>query len=225
MGTVNYALVDTAEPEQSSESTDSPHRVRIVDAALACLTRKGLARTTLDDVARQAGVSRATIYRVFPGGKDTLMQAVGETEIARFMSALAVRMGAASDLESTLVAGITEAARRIQGHTVLKRLLTNEPGVILPRIAFAQMDDVLRSVSALTAPFLARWMDGDEAVRIAEWSARIVISYTASPAVGLDVSEEDGVRRLVRTFVLPGIHALRHPGPRNERDEPHVRHH
>src|SRR5271169_1891586 len=84
----------------AGEGADAaPQRVRLADAALRCIARQGIAKTTLDDVAREAGCSRATVYRVFPGGKDGLMSAVADTEVARFFSALALRMGAASDLE------------------------------------------------------------------------------------------------------------------------------
>jgi AraC-like DNA-binding protein len=55
-------------PDTPSHSPHSPHRVRIIDATLACLARHGTAKTTVDDIARQAGVSRATVYRAFPGG-------------------------------------------------------------------------------------------------------------------------------------------------------------
>ena len=47
----------------------SSTRVRIVDAALRCLARQGIAKTTVDDIAREAGLSRATLYRAFPGGQ------------------------------------------------------------------------------------------------------------------------------------------------------------
>ena len=40
---------------------------RLLEATLACLARHGIAKTTLDDVAREAGVARATLYRYFPG--------------------------------------------------------------------------------------------------------------------------------------------------------------
>jgi AcrR family transcriptional regulator len=42
---------------------------RVVDAALRCLAREGLRGTTVDDIASDAGVSRATLYRAFPGGR------------------------------------------------------------------------------------------------------------------------------------------------------------
>ena len=42
-------------------------RERILDAALELLGRVGLAELSMDDLAEQAGVSRATLYRIIPG--------------------------------------------------------------------------------------------------------------------------------------------------------------
>jgi len=182
----------------------APQRVRLADAALQCIARQGIAKTTLDDVARAAGCSRATVYRVFPGGKEGLVSAVVDTEVARFFSALALRMGAASDLEDVLVVGMNEAAVRITEHPGLAFLLENEPEVILPHLTFTHLDSVLAVSSTFTAPFLGRWLDHDEAKRVSEWAARIVLSHLLCPADDLDLTDEMRVRRLVRTFVLPG---------------------
>ncbi len=182
----------------------TPQRVRLADAALGCIARYGIAKTTLDDVARAAGCSRATVYRVFPGGKDGLVGAVVDTEVARFFSALALRMGSASNLEDVLVAGMNEAAVRITEHPALLFLLENEPEVILPHLTFSHMDSVLGVSSTFTAPFLGRFLDHEEAKRVAEWAARIVLSHLLCPADGVDLTDEVRVRRLVRTFVLPG---------------------
>ncbi len=54
---------------------------RIVDGALRCIARWGLAKTTVEDVAREAGCSRATLYRAFPGGKDAILAAVAAAEL------------------------------------------------------------------------------------------------------------------------------------------------
>jgi AcrR family transcriptional regulator len=182
----------------------TPQRVRLADAALSCIARYGIAKTTLDDVARAAGCSRATVYRVFPGGKEGLVAAVVDTEVARFFSALALRMGGASNLEDVLVVGMTEAAVRISEHPALSFLLDNEPEVILPHLTFSHMDSVLGVSSTFTAPFLGRFLDHEEAKRMAEWAARIVLSHLLCPADGVDLTDEVRVRRLVRTFVLPG---------------------
>lgn len=183
----------------------SAQRLRIVDGALACLARQGLAKTTLDDVARAAGYSRATVYRAFPGGKDAVMAAVADTELARLFSDLAVHMGEAHDLETVLVAGMSGAAQRIAGHDALRYLLQHEPEVVLPQLAFDHQRAVLAAVATFGAPFLGRWLDHDEAARVAEWSARIVFSYLACPAPGIDLTDPECTRRIVRTYILPGI--------------------
>ncbi len=184
-------------------------RVRIVDAALRCIARQGTQKTTADDVAKEAGLSRATLYRTFPGGKDAVVEAVAETEVARLFSQMAVVMGEAHALEDVVVAGMVEAARVIAGHEALHFVLEHEPGVLLPRLAFAQMDRLLLVASDFTAPFFARWLEPDRAARAAEWAVRIVLSYLATPSAGCDPTDPDQVRHLVQTFVIPGIQALR----------------
>ena len=106
--------------------TDSPHRVRIIDGTLACLARHGTVKTTVDDIARQSGVSRATVYRAFPGGRDEILGAVVDTEVARLFSALGVRLGSAEDLASALVGGIVEASVRLRDHAALHFLVEHE---------------------------------------------------------------------------------------------------
>ena len=179
---------------------------RIIDAALRCIARWGIAKTTLDDVARQASCSRATIYRLFPGGKDALLEATVQAELARVFSELSRRLDEAGDnFEELVVAGITCAAQELASHEALQFVLAYEPEVILPRVAFKQADRLLSVVTAFAAPYLARHVGEEEAPRAAEWLARIVLSYTLAPATGVDVRDESSVRRLVRTFVLPGL--------------------
>ena len=178
---------------------------RVIDAALRCIARWGIGKTTLDDVAREASCSRATIYRLFPGGKDALLAATTRLELARFFSGLARTFDEAADLEDLLVGGIIFASRALAGHEALQFVLAYEPEVVLPKVAFRQADRVLTTVSAFAAPYLAPHVGADDAPRVAEWVARLVLTYTLCPADGVDVGDEESVRRLVRTYVLPGL--------------------
>jgi AcrR family transcriptional regulator len=191
----------------------SPHRVRIIDGALRCIARHGVSKTTVDDVARDAGISRATVYRVFPGGKDEVLRAVADTEVARLFAALGVRMGEADNLRDVLVGGIVECASRINTHEGLRYLLNFEPEVVLRNLAFPESDRLLLAASGFTAPFLARWMDMEEASRVAEWATRIVLSYAIAPSPGTDLTDPGDAERLIATFVIPGIEALHEAAP------------
>jgi AcrR family transcriptional regulator len=187
----------------------SSTRVRIVDGALRCLAGSGMAKTTVDDIARQSGLSRATVYRTFPRGKEGILAAVVETEVARLFSTLAVAMGEATDLEDVLVAGMVESARRMRSPGALAYLVEHEPGAVLPHLTFAELDRVLLVAGDLAAPFFARWLEPAQASRAAEWAVRIVLAYCSGPPAGTDLGDPDDARALVRAFVLPGILALR----------------
>ena len=183
--------------------------VRLVDAALACVARWGMTKTTLEDVAREARCSRATVYRAFPGGKEALWDAVVRTEATRFLDRIRARVEAAVDLEDALVAAISEAGRSIARHQALQYLLEHEPGVVLPALAFHRLDELLAIVRAVGGPLLARFVDDDgrdstdRSAALAEWAARIALSYTLSPSAGVDTADEESVRTLVTTYVLP----------------------
>ncbi|MFZ0665439.1 MAG: TetR/AcrR family transcriptional regulator [Acidimicrobiales bacterium] len=193
---------------QNRPDPRTSQRVRIADAAASCVARTGVAKTTLDDVAREAGCSRATVYRTFPGGKEEVIAAVVDTEVARFFSSVAVEMGSAESLEDVIVAGMVATATQIEEHAALRFVLDNEPGILLPYLAFEPLGGVLDVAAGLAAPFLARWLDFEDARRVADWAARIVLSYVSNPAPGTDITDVRCTRRLVQTFVMPGANAL-----------------
>ncbi|GIU90815.1 MAG: TetR family transcriptional regulator [Acidimicrobiia bacterium] len=176
---------------------------RVLDAALACVARVGVAKTTLDDVARAAGCSRATVYRYFPGKQPLLAAAV-----AREADRLAARVVAAAAAEATLagatVAVLQVGARVLAGHDALTYVLTVEPEAVLPHISFDGGSALLAEAAARLAPAFIRFVDPDHALRLAEWVARIGISYLCSPEVD-ELFDDDRVRALVEDFVLPGL--------------------
>ena len=73
-------------PVQRKTRTDAQrNRERILEVAKAAFARAG-ANTSLDDVARQAGVGAGTLYRHFPT-RDALLEAVYHTEVAKLAAA------------------------------------------------------------------------------------------------------------------------------------------
>jgi AcrR family transcriptional regulator len=54
----------------------NPTRERIIEAALVCLDRWGLEKTSLHDIAREAGVTRPTVYSYFANREEVIQAAM-----------------------------------------------------------------------------------------------------------------------------------------------------
>src|SRR6266498_4400835 len=91
---------------------------RAVRATLVCVARHGLAKTTFDDVAREAGCARATLYRYF-GGKRQLVRLTVTREAARIAAGIRDAAGAAPTLEDAVVAMVVRAARELRDNDSL----------------------------------------------------------------------------------------------------------
>ncbi|HEY3143424.1 MAG TPA: helix-turn-helix domain-containing protein, partial [Acidimicrobiales bacterium] len=109
-------------------------RQRIIEATYARIARDGLAQTTVEAVAQEAGVSRATIYRHFPRGRDELVQAVVSWEVGEFFDAWRQDAAEAADFADWLARGLVAARRRLDEHRVLQHALELEAEQLLPRL-------------------------------------------------------------------------------------------
>jgi AcrR family transcriptional regulator len=183
-----------------AEGHGSPEvTARIVDGALRAIARFGLTKLTVDDVAREAGTSRATLYRYFPG-RGAVLAAVVESETERLQRSLDEALADVTSLSEALTAVAGFGARAFVGHEALQHLLATEPGTVLPHLCFSGADTLLRVAADRIAPHLCRFMGPLEARRTGELLARIVLSYALAPPLG---PTEAAVLSVVREFVIP----------------------
>ena len=182
----------------------SPQATRIVDAALTCIGRVGLAKTTLDDVAREAGCARATVYRCFPN-KQKLLSALVAREVGTLRDAVVGAASSTDTLGAAITAVITTGVGVLRGNGALAFVSSHEPEQLLPFLAFEREDAVLRTASALVAPAFTRFLNDVDATRLGEWIARITLSYLFCPSENFDIGDAVHVRALVSDFVLPGF--------------------
>ncbi len=203
------AAVATSATSSPGSGTDLDARIRT--ACLRCVERWGINKTTLEDVAREAGCSRATVYRLFPGGKDSLIHAVATAEASTFFAALSDELRASTTLEDRLVLGVGHALRRLIGHPALQALLTYEPDAPAAHLATPSMDGLVRPGTVFTAAQLSPWFDRPQAYEAAERIVRVVLSYASCPSDHVDPNDDASVRHLIDTFVMPGIMTLARP--------------
>ena len=178
-------------------------------AAYECVARFGIAKTTVEDVVKQSGVSRATVYRVFPGGKDELLRAAVSWEMDRFFLRLAEEVVAAPDFASMVERGLTFAHSAVQHHEVLQKVLVTEPERILPLLTTEQ-ERPLHYITAFLLPYLerertaGRVRDGVDLEESADFVARMILSLIGSHGEW-DLGDPDAVHQLVREHLLAGI--------------------
>jgi len=188
-------------PPPEAEAT----RERILESAYVRLADEGLTQATVEGIAHEAGLSRATIYRHFPGGKDELIEAVISWEVGRFFTRLGEATDDAPDFTTWLSGGMLAARRQLDEHTVLQQLLEDEADQLVPRLVTV-MPIILGVLREQLAQRLAdeRLRPGVELQEAAELLARLMVSYIGTPgAWHLDDPEQ--VDKLVRTQLLAGI--------------------
>ena len=163
---------------------------RILDAAGDLFAGDGPDRVSMDQVARAAGCSRATLYRYF-SDRSELRLAYVHREARRIGALVAEETSAAEGAETRLVAAVVSALRHVRA----KPLLANWFGaggatVTLDIVASSEVLETL-GLGVVDDPLAARWL------------VRVVVSLLLMP--GLDEAEErDLVERFVAPMVLAG---------------------
>jgi AcrR family transcriptional regulator len=187
---------------------------RAVAALLTCVARQGLRKTTLDDVARETGCGRATLYRYF-ASKQALLTAAGHSEATRIVAALRDAAAGADTLEDAVVALLVTAGAELGAHPALRFVADFEPDWLLPQLAFAGGDRFLAVAADALAPAVDRFVDADHAVRAAEWIARVGLCLLCSPVAPVALDDEASVRDYAREFIVPALNPLaaRSPAP------------
>lgn len=180
-------------------------RAEILTASVSCVGRLGLSKTTLEDVAREAGVGRATVYRYFEGGRDELIAATIEWEVAQFFRRLAIAVEGVADFATRLEVGLHFAHRAVAEHEVLQKVLETEPERLLPHLTTSGPLIILAMV-AYFEPLLADepLVEGLSAHEAAEWLAHMILSFIVGQG-SWDLDDQGEVRRLVRTQLLVGV--------------------
>lgn len=199
--------------------TPASSEERLAQALLRCMGRWGLAKTTIEDIAREAGMSRATAYRLYPGGKTAILDAALAAEICRLVEVVGIEAAATTDLEECLVRVLHTSATFLAAHDALSFVQEHEPVVFEQYLGWERLEALFSGSAELLAPVLAPYLDPVDARRTGVWLARLVVSHLQTPSASIDLTDPAGARRLVHELVMPGLERIAPVPARDDRTD------
>ncbi|EHI13337.1 TetR/AcrR family transcriptional regulator [Mycolicibacterium thermoresistibile] len=196
----------TADVEEQHESD---RRDQILEAANACFAQLGIHRTSVQDVARAANVSRGTVYRYFED-RTILIEAAIEYGAQKFYQEIAAAMAKKSTLAEQLGAMAETHAKILLDHRTRNRLMTDDAELMRHMIADA--DAAVRRTTEFLMPYVQQAKErgevgsGVDVKAASEWLARIIYSFTTvNEGLTFDMSKPATVRRYVERFAVNGL--------------------
>lgn len=181
---------------------------KIMDAALDRILQVGIRRSSLEDIARRAGINRITIHRRF-AGKENLVEAVLERETRRMLSEVTTIAATADGVATQIEETVLHVLLQTRIHRLVTQLLRVAPeealsfytvqGERLVGLGIGYITDML--THAQQAGLIARYDPGP----VAELVARLAHSLMLTPGSGgsVDFGDPAQARAFVRTTIVP----------------------
>ena len=193
-------------PSATGDARDQT-TARVLDAAHEQFSLVGIQRSSMEDVARRAGVSRVTVYRHF-AGKDDLVQQVLHREFERFVAAYLEERARAETAVDRIVGGYVSTLQGIRRNPLLRGLLAVELDALVSSMA-GRTEEVL----AMARTFIAAQLHAEQAAGeiagsidvdvVADLMTRVAISYVLIPSDVVDLDDDAQALAMVRGFLLP----------------------
>jgi len=179
----------------------------ILDAAFELFCHIGVQRTTMEDVARRAGVSRITVYRRF-ATKSALVDHVVRRQIRRYFDRFLVDIEKATTAAERVVVGFVSSLRAVRHNPLIRGLMAADPNALIPT-TIGDNGRTFATVQTFVAGQLRREQQAGnvaEAVNVdivAELMVRVCASFLVIPSRVVDLDDDEQLADLARQFLVP----------------------
>ena len=157
-----------------------------LDAAATCFARHGVKRASVQDVARELGVNRTTVYRQV-GNVDDMVRLLLARELHRFIAEVPLEIRPDRG-PAAVVALLAAVVRHARSHPVLEKVLRDEPELIGPFLV-AELPALINRVATEIVPLLKWAMEqgslaNRDPERLADWLVRAAVTLIVAPPPG-----------------------------------------
>lgn len=181
---------------------------KILQATRDLLLEFGLRRTSMDDIARRAGVGRATVFRKF-ADRSTLLGALFARETKRTIEAVDSIARQVEDPRQRVAAGFAALVETLSQHDLFNRLIKTDADQVIPVIT-TQSTQALQLGSAYIESQIEVFeqnsgMSCRNKPEVAEFLARFVISLTIASETVLPVDDRTKLHEFALDHIVPLI--------------------
>lgn len=183
-------------------------RAALVDSALRLFTERGFAATSLDDVVRDARVTKGALYHHFKGGKLALFEAVFEEVDLRLAERTAAAKPEGGSPWALVHAGL-DAYLEACSDPVVRRIMFQEGPVALGWSRWRELDGC--SSRGLLQGVLQALMDAGE-IRPQPLDLLTRLLFTTLGEAGMSVAEaadQDAARAEAKGLMIALLEGLR----------------
>lgn len=202
-GSRTYALLLGAEIDRDSTTA------RILDAALGLFADLGISRVSADDIARQAGVNRATLYRRL-GAKDVIVRAALLRETARVLDQISARLrhldpGDPEAAAERVTLGFATTVTLLRSNPILVKLLAVDRDQTLAAITVGAGDILALATAFVAEELFATAGAVREPETVAGMVVRLVHSLVLTPDAPPVLREEPELRAFAAAYLVPAL--------------------
>ena len=178
---------------------------RVLDGAERAFARFGVRACTVDQIAREAGVSRVSVYR-HVGTKDEVYRQVVLRNTESYFGALEEDFAGAASLVDVVEAVFTRAQHSFRQRDLYQTLLRLEPETVM-RMMTVDAGGFYELGIPFLAPHIAPYLGpGADAEAAAEWIIRVTISVVGTAGYLVD-PYDPASRRALAERTVSGIPA------------------
>jgi len=205
------SLLERAFADALGRTGSEDPNAAILDAAYDLFCRQGIQRTTMDDVARRARLSRITVYRRMVS-KEALVEAVLLRDFRQYVDRFLSDIAGAESVADRVVVGFVSSLRAIRSNPLMAGLTAADPHSVAPSIVGED-----GRVMAAVARFLAGQLrleqragniaSGVDVDVVAELMVRLSASFFLSPSEVIDLDDDEQVAAIARRYLVPMLTA------------------
>ena len=176
---------------------------RLLAAATHCYEHRGIAKTTMEDIAQQANLTRRTVYRHYPSHKEILRAVVVQKSV-QFLTQMHCDLEGITDFGDYFVEALIYTIKR-GSSAPTHAFLFDFSDLPLVHEMFLASEALLEQGARLWQVAYNARSDGNlDMNMLTEWYNRITVSYLTIPSPHY---QDEKLRELLAQWVKPVINS------------------